>query len=326
MLRQLPNAKEHGVSSWVMMGKYTWYNGDRRAQEAYILVDQRSHSSQVGWWSLWVPKSWHLCILFSFLLHVAVGWLPLSMDIPKKVPKRAVRLSIQPSFHPSPSLQNAHLSRPRRPKAKPQRRRHVKHRRVRRQKHLRHRTIRRTQVRPKPRQVVLKKPRAQPPKPLLRRAQPPKPLLPKAVKPTFPPLQRPEMNAKQRKPMPEKVAKATPPRVRPLSPPDSKPQSSPALEAKSVNFGPYRRLLYRSILGKKSYPYMARRQRQEGQVVLLIQVSRRGELMVRPKVLRSSSYDLLDREAIRMVREAAPWPDMPEHFFGVGKRFRITVR
>ena len=49
------------------------------------------------------------------------------------------------------------------------------------------------------------------------------------------------------------------------------------------------------------YPYLARRQGQEGQVVLRVQVSARGD-PVSVRVQQSSGYRLLDQAAIKAVK------------------------
>jgi protein TonB len=84
--------------------------------------------------------------------------------------------------------------------------------------------------------------------------------------------------------------------------------------------------LYQSIVKKKQYPYMSRRLGQEGKVILLVEIHRNGTLKGAPRILRSSDYDLLNQEAIRMVKAAAPWPSMPSGYSQKSKRFRITIR
>jgi|GEM_PF-1768387 len=243
---------------------------------------------------------WWREFLFALIVHIGLFFMPVSMPKAQKPPERIVKIQLRAA--PAPQPVKRAMAR-QRPKAKPIKRRKVRPRRkVKRRKVRRRRKVARRKIARRP-----------VPRPIAKKAEP-VPVRPEPVRPT--PV------------APKKVAMAAPAPVRPEppKPPAPKVEARPAPRPKPVNFGPYRRSLYHSIAKKKNYPYMARRLGQEGKVLLLIQISREGKLLGAPRILRSSGHDLLDQEAVRMVRAASPWPIMPDGFQGKLKRFRVPVR
>lgn len=63
-------------------------------------------------------------------------------------------------------------------------------------------------------------------------------------------------------------------------------------------------------VGNMNYPEQARRRNLEGSLVLSVDVLPDGSIE-RVQVLRSSGYDLLDEAAVRIVRLAAPYAELP---------------
>lgn len=72
----------------------------------------------------------------------------------------------------------------------------------------------------------------------------------------------------------------------------------------------------------KRYPAEAVEARQQGVVQLSFQMTRSGDVLS-VRIARSSGYDLLDAEAVALVRRARPLPRPPEHF--TGDVFDLTV-
>lgn len=64
-------------------------------------------------------------------------------------------------------------------------------------------------------------------------------------------------------------------------------------------------------VGNMNYPEQARRQNLEGNLVLSVDVLPDGSVE-HIQVLRSSGFDLLDEAAVRIVRLAAPYAELPE--------------
>jgi protein TonB len=73
----------------------------------------------------------------------------------------------------------------------------------------------------------------------------------------------------------------------------------------------YARAVRERILAHRRYPRAARRLGQEGRARLRIAVRRDGALAAAPRLLASSGHAVLDREAERMARAAAPFPPAP---------------
>lgn len=63
-------------------------------------------------------------------------------------------------------------------------------------------------------------------------------------------------------------------------------------------------------VGNMNYPEQARQRNLEGSLVLSVDVLADGSIE-RVQVLRSSGYDLLDEAAVRIVRLAAPYAELP---------------
>jgi protein TonB len=87
-------------------------------------------------------------------------------------------------------------------------------------------------------------------------------------------------------------------------------EAAAAREAGGAGFDAagYGRGLYGLVAAKKSYPVLARRMGLEGLTRLRVHVRADGSLDGPPEVTSSSGHPLLDREALRMVEAAAPFP------------------
>jgi protein TonB len=70
----------------------------------------------------------------------------------------------------------------------------------------------------------------------------------------------------------------------------------------------YGRGLHALVGARKQYPVLARRMGLEGAARLRVRVHADGTLDGPPVVTTSSGHQLLDREALRMVEAAAPFP------------------
>lgn len=85
------------------------------------------------------------------------------------------------------------------------------------------------------------------------------------------------------------------------------PATTPPAPSVAVDHGAYAARVRSRIEATKRYPGSARRRRMQGEVTLAIVVGPDGRLAA-ARVLRSSGASLLDREAERMARAAAPFP------------------
>ena len=89
-------------------------------------------------------------------------------------------------------------------------------------------------------------------------------------------------------------------------PPRSEPGEAEGFED---YFGAVRSL----IEEKKRYPLMSRRTRQEGKARVRFVILKGGRLEGQPSIQESSGHATLDRAAVRSIKDAAPFPPIPEN-------------
>lgn len=82
------------------------------------------------------------------------------------------------------------------------------------------------------------------------------------------------------------------------------------LNTEQFKFHSYYINLKRKIELVWEYPYLARESGLQGRLLMRFVINRDGSL-ADAKVLRSSGFALLDREALRAVHDAAPFPPLP---------------
>lgn len=81
------------------------------------------------------------------------------------------------------------------------------------------------------------------------------------------------------------------------------PPPGPAFDPRA-----YRNTAFGLVDQHKRYPRKARVLGQQGRVILMLYLDRDGSLLREPDVRRSSGFEELDEEAVRMVKAAAPFP------------------
>ena len=97
-------------------------------------------------------------------------------------------------------------------------------------------------------------------------------------------------------------------------------------EPVQVDLSGYGRALHSAVQHKQRYPRAARMMRMEGTVEVEMRIYPDGTLAQAPVVVKSSNHPLLDKEALRMVRVAAPFPGLPTGFVGETALFKVPVR
>jgi TonB family protein len=102
---------------------------------------------------------------------------------------------------------------------------------------------------------------------------------------------------------------------KPVEPEASKPSSEESQETISLDTDDKRYMTYAQaikerIAGQWKYPQEARKRKLEGRLAALFSLNREGAL-TRFDITKSSSHEVLDREAERAVRSAAPFPPFP---------------
>jgi len=86
----------------------------------------------------------------------------------------------------------------------------------------------------------------------------------------------------------------------------------------------YTRTLSSDIARLKRYPALARMRGWQGKTVVSITIGPRGEVLDL-KVAESSGFDVLDRQALEMVREAQPLPAAPPSLRGLALVVQLPV-
>lgn len=86
----------------------------------------------------------------------------------------------------------------------------------------------------------------------------------------------------------------------------------------------YARTLSADIARLKRYPALARMRGWQGKTVVSITIGAKGEILDL-KVAQSSGFDVLDRQALEMVREAQPLPAAPASLRGLALVVQLPV-
>ena len=108
---------------------------------------------------------------------------------------------------------------------------------------------------------------------------------------------------------------------KPDSPLDS--EDTISLDTKDKRYVNYAVLIKKRIIQNWRYPPEAREQLIEGNLLVVFSVGRHGE-MIQAKILKTSGHEILDMEAIRAIRNAAPFPPLPEHI--TARRLNIKAK
>ena len=86
----------------------------------------------------------------------------------------------------------------------------------------------------------------------------------------------------------------------------------------------YRSLILSLIAKEKRYPPRAQRLRLEGEVLVSIQVSNTGKLLG-ARITKNAKYSFFDREVLRMIHAAAPFPRPEKAFQSKTLTFQIPI-
>jgi periplasmic protein TonB len=84
----------------------------------------------------------------------------------------------------------------------------------------------------------------------------------------------------------------------------------------------YSSLLANAIAKYKQYPKIAQMRGWQGTVIADLEIDSKGSV-ISTKIKKSSTYEVLDNEALEMIRKASPFPAPPESLRG--KNFNVLV-
>ncbi|QDC45494.1 energy transducer TonB [Candidatus Methylopumilus universalis] len=120
------------------------------------------------------------------------------------------------------------------------------------------------------------------------------------------------------------VAQPTPKEVAPASPAEtvSKIPNIVPQEQLTQYLESYSSLLANAIAKYKQYPKIAQMRGWQGTVIADLEIDSKGTV-ISIKIKKSSTYEVLDNEALEMIRKASPFPAPPESLRG--KNFNVLV-
>jgi protein TonB len=120
------------------------------------------------------------------------------------------------------------------------------------------------------------------------------------------------------------VAQPTPKEVAPAPPAEtvSKIPNIVPQEQLTQHLESYSSLLANAIAKYKQYPKIAQMRGWQGTVIADLEIDSKGTV-ISIKIKKSSTYEVLDNEALEMIRNASPFPAPPESLRG--KNFNVLV-
>jgi len=120
------------------------------------------------------------------------------------------------------------------------------------------------------------------------------------------------------------VAQPTPTEVAPTPPAETVSKISNIMPQEQVtqHLESYSSLLANAIAKYKQYPKIAQMRGWQGTIIVDLEIDSKGNVMS-IKVKKSSTYEVLDNEALEMIRKASPFPAPPESLRG--KNFNVLV-
>lgn len=120
------------------------------------------------------------------------------------------------------------------------------------------------------------------------------------------------------------VAQPTPKEVAPAPPAEtvSKIPNFVPQEQVTEYIESYSSLLANAIAKYKQYPKIAQMRGWQGTVIADLEIDSKGSV-TSAKIKKSSTYEVLDNEALEMIRKASPFPAPPESLRG--KNFNVLV-
>jgi TonB family protein len=95
-------------------------------------------------------------------------------------------------------------------------------------------------------------------------------------------------------------------------PPPLLDQDTISLDTKDERYITYAKLIKERIGFHWKYPPDALERLLEGKLMVVFSLARKGDV-IQIRLMKNSGYEILDNEAIRAIRAAAPFPPFPEH-------------
>ena len=90
-----------------------------------------------------------------------------------------------------------------------------------------------------------------------------------------------------------------------------KKEETISLNTKEQKYFPYTTIIKKRLAENWNYPQDAQENLMEGQSLIIFRLSRKGQL-IDETISESAGYEILDQEAIRAIKAAAPFPPFPD--------------
>lgn len=158
----------------------------------------------------------------------------------------------------------------------------------------------------------------------IEKIEPPEPIKPEPIKKVNP-IQKIE---KKITPIIDKnattVAQPAPKELAPPAPAEviSKISNVVPQEQVTQSIESYSSLLANAIAKYKQYPKIAQMRGWQGTVIADLEIDSKGSV-ISVKIKKSSTYEILDNEALEMIKKASPFPAPPDNLRG--KNFNVLV-
>lgn len=98
-------------------------------------------------------------------------------------------------------------------------------------------------------------------------------------------------------------------------------QDTISLDTKDKRYVSYAKIIKAKIGRRWRYPPEAMERLFEGKLMVIFSLTRGGNL-IQAKIIDNSGYKILDEEALKAIRTAAPFPPFPEHV----KASRLNIK
>jgi TonB family protein len=89
-------------------------------------------------------------------------------------------------------------------------------------------------------------------------------------------------------------------------------QDTISLDTKDKRYVTYAKLIKERVRFHWRYPSEALERLLEGKLMVIFSLTRKGDV-IQIKLMKNSGHEILDKEAIRAITAAAPFPPFPEH-------------
>ena len=106
------------------------------------------------------------------------------------------------------------------------------------------------------------------------------------------------------------------------TPQETKTVNAPSPEKVTSATNDYSSLLAAAIAKYKQYPKIAQMRGWQGLIIIELQLNPQGGVIY-SQIKKSSGYDVLDQEALEMIKRASPFPQPPEALRN--KNFTVLV-